>query len=126
MKKAFLLLLLVLLVLRCAAQETCNLESKDAPTFFGFRLGMTQQETQIVFGKDVKFKVKKSGKRSFFQNFIEKPPPDFLTGVRALYLRFDKNMLYQIEIFYEEKDDRQTLEEFIGELSKAHKLSESL
>ncbi len=66
---------------------------------------MTAPEAQNAVGKKLKVKVKKKGERTFFQNFIKKPPPNTLMGVRALYLRFFNGTLYQIEIFYDEKTD---------------------
>jgi hypothetical protein len=77
---------------------------------------MTPTEVKSVFDKSLKLKIRKEG--SFFQNFITKPPPMFLSGVRALYLRFFDYKLYQIEIFYEAGNrnagiERQTLAEFV-------------
>ncbi|MBA3633826.1 MAG: hypothetical protein H0W58_13630 [Acidobacteria bacterium] len=115
--RVFLLLLILLnFIINCAAQEkACRLESADAPTLFGLRLEMTPTQVKSIFGKDLKLKIKREG--SFFQNFIEKEPPRFLPGVRALYLRFFDTKLYQIEIFYEPENKRRTLEEFLSQLS---------
>ncbi|HXG82821.1 MAG TPA: hypothetical protein VNI84_02240 [Pyrinomonadaceae bacterium] len=120
MKKFLFLLLLPILFVPCAAQEKCGLTLKEAPVFFGLRLNMTPAEVKSVFGRSLKLKIRKQG--SFFQNFITKPPPAFLPGVRALYLRFFDYKLYQIEIFYEAKNnkagsERQTLAEFVRILS---------
>lgn len=109
LKISFLFVLPLIFGLPCAAQETCQVELKDAPTFFNLRLGMTAAEAQNAVGKKLKVKVKKKGERTFFQNFIKKPPPHTLSGVRALYLRFFNGTLYQIEIFYEEKTDWKTV-----------------
>ncbi len=109
LKIPFLLILPLIFWLPSAAQETCRVEIKDAPTFFNLRLGMTAPEAQNAVGKKLKVKVKKKGERTFFQNFIKKPPPNTLMGVRALYLRFFNGALYQIEIFYEEKTNWQTI-----------------
>ncbi len=109
LKIFFLFVLPLIFLLPCAAQETCQVELKDAPTFFNLRLGMTAPQVQNVVGKKLKVKVKKKGERTFFQNFIKKPPPNTLNGVRALYLRFFNGTLYQIEIFYEEKIDWKTV-----------------
>lgn len=95
-----------------AAQEICNLETKDLPAFYNLKLGMTGAEARAAFGKDLKIKIKKKGLHVFFQNFIEKPAPQSLNGVRALYLRFFNNQLFQIEIFYENKPEWKTLEDF--------------
>jgi len=105
----FLFVLSLLFMLPCAAQENCQTELKDAPRFFNLRLGMTAPEVQNAVGKKLKVKVKKKGERTFFQNFIKKPPPNTLRGIRALYLRFFNGTLYQIEIFYEEKTDWTTV-----------------
>ncbi len=114
--KGFVLILLFLFCsMPCAAQENCDLP--NMPTLLGLRLGMLPEQTQNIFGKDLKIKVKKKGQRTFFQNFIEKPAPNSLNGVRAIYLRFFDGRLYQIEIFYENRSSSQTLENFIGEFS---------
>ncbi|MDQ3322801.1 MAG: hypothetical protein M3525_10305 [Acidobacteriota bacterium] len=120
MKKFLFLLLLSVLTVPGAARERCGLTSNEAPTFFGLRLGMTPAEVKSVFGKSLKLKIRKEG--TFFQNFIAKPPPAFLPGARALYLRFFDYKLYQIEIFYEVKNkngagEPQTLAEFVRVLS---------
>jgi hypothetical protein len=94
----------------CAAQENCDLPT--APMLLNLRLGMSPEQARNVFGKDLKIKVKKKGQRTFFQNFIKKPAPNSLSGIRALYLRFFDGRLYQIEIFYENRSDWQTLENF--------------
>lgn len=121
MKKfLFLLFLLPSLFAPCAAQEQCGLTSNEAPNFFGLRLNMTPAEVKGVFGKSLKLKIRKQG--VFFQNFIRKPPPAFLPGVRALYLRFFDYKLFQIEIFYAAPNnkagtERRTLNKFIRNLS---------
>jgi len=112
---AFLFSLVV--AVTCAAQETCELSSKTAPLFLNLQIGMSPDETRSVFGKDLKIKIKKNGERTFFQNFIKKPAPNSLRGVRALYLRFYDRRLYQIEIFYEPRQDLQTLENITNALS---------
>jgi len=112
--KAFILLFLFC-SMPCAAQENCGLP--DVPTPLGLRLGISPEQARSVFGKDLKVKVKKKGQRTFFQNFIKKPAPNSLSGVRAIYLRFYDGRLYQIEIFYENRSNPQTLENFIGDFS---------
>lgn len=115
--KGFLLLLILLLPLSSsAAQETCALTLKDAPSFFGLKLEMSPAQVKTVFGKSLKLKVKREG--TFFQNFIDKSPPSFLPGVRALYLRFFDSKLYQIEVFYEATNKKQPLAEFVDILSE--------
>jgi len=100
-----------------AAQESCELESKTAPLLLNLRIGMSPDEAQSVFGKDLKIKIKKNGERTFFQNYIKKPAPASLRGVRALYLRFFDRQLYQIEIFYEPRQDLGKLENITNVLS---------
>lgn len=117
MKFALPFILLMLLTMPCAAQRDCTLELKDAPPLLGLRLEMSPEQVQSVVGKELKIKVKKDGLRIFFQNFIKKPAPDSLRGVRAIYLRFFNRKLYQIEIFYEEKDEWRTLEGFVNSLN---------
>jgi len=114
--KAFVLILLFLFCsMSCAAQENCDLS--NVPTLLGLRLGMLPEQARSVFGKDLKVKVKKKGQRTFFQNFIKKPAPNSLSGVRAIYLRFFDGRLYQIEIFYENRSQWQTLENFTDAFS---------
>ncbi len=100
-KIIFLLLILCAPRAAFAQRETkiCALTLRDAPAFFGLRLQMSPAEVKTVFGKSLKLKIKREG--TFFQNFIDKKPPAFLPGVRALYLRFFDGKLYQIEIFYD-------------------------
>ena len=99
-----------------AAQEKCDLE--NAPPLFNLNLGMSSEQAQAALGKSLKIKIKKNSQRSFFENFINKSAPDTLAGVRAIYLRFLDDRLYQIEIFYEEKSEWRTLEDFIENFSE--------
>jgi hypothetical protein len=116
--------LLILFFASCAlaqaSPEQCVLA--DAVRLQGLRLGMSPAEVQGVFGKDLKIKVKASGDRTFFQNYIEKDARGALGGVRALYLRFLDGGLYQIEIFYTELPGVSTLEDFAANLSAQLKL----
>ncbi len=99
----------------CAARENCDFQ--NAPTLLGLRLEMLPEQARSVFGKDLKVKVKKKGQRTFFQNYIKKPAPSSLSGVRAIYLRFFDGRLYQIEIFYENRGDWLALENFTNAFS---------
>lgn len=90
---------------------------RTAPLTLDLQIGMSPEQTQTVFGKALKIKIKKNGERTFFQNYIKKPAPESLSGVRALYLRFYDRKLYQIEIFYEPRQDSKTLEEFLNPLA---------
>lgn len=97
------------------AQTDCGLTT--APKLNDFALGMSPAEAQAAIGNGLKIKVKQTGQRTFFQNFIKKRPPAALRGVRALYLRFLDGKLYQIDIFYEDRSDRQTLADLTAHLS---------
>ena len=109
--KSFAAVLFVLaFAAACAAQQPCELAPRSAPLLLNLQIGMSPAQAQTIFGKDLKIKIKKSGERTFFQNFIKKPAPASLSGVRALYLRFFDRRLYQIEIFYEPRTDLPTLE----------------
>ena len=103
-----------------AAQNDCGLAG--APKLSGFNLGMSPAEAQAVVGNDLKIKVKQSGQRTFFQNFINEAAPNSLRGVRALFLRFLDGRLYQIEIFYEDRNDLQTLADWTANLTAAMNL----
>lgn len=98
-----------------AAQEICVLS--DSPHLLGLRLNMSPEQAQSVFGKDLKIRVRKNSEKTIFENYIEKPPPASLSGIRALYLRFIDRRLYQIEIFYEETPAIKTLRDFTASLS---------
>jgi hypothetical protein len=114
MKSIALILLFLFCSLPCAAQENCDLSNTS---LLNLKLGISPEQARSVFGKDLKVKVKKKGQRTFFQNFIKKPAPNSLSGVRAIYLRFFDGRLYQVEIFYENRSDWQTLENFTGDFS---------
>jgi len=115
------LVLLITILFGCAAlsnaQTICDLSSKSAAFFLDLQTGMSPAQVQNIVGNAVKIKIKKRGERTFFQNFIKKPAPDSLKGIRALYLRFYDLKLYQIEIFYEPRPDLQTLDEIKHALS---------
>ena len=117
MKLFVFLFLFLLFPAPHAAQEACELQSRTAPLLLNLQIGMLPEQVQSFFGKDLKIKIKKRGERTFFQNFIKKPAPNSLRGVRALYLRFFDRRLYQIEVFYERRSDLQTLENLTAALS---------
>lgn len=117
MKTVGLFFIFLLLTIAISAQKDCRLESKTAPLLLNLKLEMSPEQTQSVFGKSLKIKIKKNGERTFFQNFIKKPAHDTLSGVRALYLRFFDRRLYQIEIFYESRPNLKTLENILESLS---------
>ena len=105
------------------AQTICDLTSKSAPLALNLQIGMSPEQTQAIFGKALKIKIKKNGERTFFQNYIKKPAPEPLRGVRALYLRFFDRRLYQIEIFYEPRTELNSLETVTNVLSGQFDLS---
>lgn len=114
-KLAGLFLIFSALAVSVTAQTNCVLA--DAPKLLGLSLGDSPAQVQSVFGKALKIKIKDKGDRTFFQNYIEKSGPNALRGVRALYLRFLDGKLYQIEIFYEDRSDWQTLSDFTANIS---------
>lgn len=116
-KSVFIISLLFLWNNRTFAQEACDLSSRNAALLLNLKIGMSAPETQNIFGKDLKIKVKKNGARTIFQNYIKTPAPNSLNGVRALFLRFYDKKLYQLEIFYEPRPDLKTVEEIAGALS---------
>lgn len=116
-KSAALILLIFVFAAGATAQESCELAAKSAPLLLSLQTGIAPDQAQAIFGKDLKIKIKKNGERTFFQNFIKKPAPRSLNGVRALYLRFFDRKLYQIEIFYEPRPDLPTLESITDALS---------
>ena len=114
-------LLIVLFSVFCVtflkAQEACDLRSKSSLLLLRLQIGMSPEQTQTIFGKALKIKIKKNGERTFFQNYIKKPAPESLRGVRALYLRFFDRKLYQIEIFYEPRIELKSLGEVTNALA---------
>ena len=122
MKKPFVKLLLTFFSVLlfgpgAAAQNSPECPLPNVPRLQDLSLGMSPTDVQNVFGRDLKIKVKSSGDRSFFQNYIKKDARGKLAGVRALYLRFLDGRLYQIEIFYAERADLPTLQTFAVELA---------
>lgn len=116
-KPAFIILLLFVWNNVVFAQENCDLFSKNATLLLDLKVGMSPQEAQNIFGRDLKIKVKKRGERTIFQNYIKNPAPNSLNGVRAIFLRFYDQKLYQLEIFYEPRTDLKTVEEISGVLA---------
>lgn len=120
MKKCLFLVLLFVFAFNISAQEKCELPLTVAPVLFNLKLGMSGAEAKRAVSGKLKIKNKKEG--TFFQNFIKSTPPNNLKGVRAIYLRFFDSKLYQIEIFYEPKNERLNLEEFINDFSQKQNL----
>jgi hypothetical protein len=127
MKTILLLLLIIFFTTPSSvkAQEVCNLRTATAPVILNLKVGMSLEQVNSIFARNLKIKIKKSGQRTFFQNFIKKPAPPSLNGVRALYLRFFNRELYQFEIFYENKSEWQTLADFTNNLTANLNLPEA-
>lgn len=108
MKKYTILFLIVFSAASSVAAQpkTCDLTLREAPSLVGLRLEMSPAQVKTVFGKSLKLNVKREG--TFFQNFVDKPPPAFLPNVSALYLRFFDRKLFQIEVFYKLGTERET------------------
>lgn len=117
MKSSVLILLFLILSVAGAAQDVCVSEMSFVPLLHNLKLQMSPEEAQTALGREVKIKIKNKGERTFFQNYINERPPAALPGVRALYLRFFDRRLYQIEVFYENRTDWRTLENFTNHLS---------
>jgi len=116
-KSALILSVILSLNAISKAQESCKASLSDAPVLFGLKLGMSLAQAQAVLGARLKIKPMKIGEGSFFQNFIDRPAPSNLSGVRALFLRFFEHKLYQIEVFYEDRNEWKTLGDFTSSLS---------
>jgi hypothetical protein len=99
------------------SQQPCSKTVSQAPPMFGFTLGMSFENFRSVLGRTLKIKPKKNGEGSFFLDFNEQPPPDNLIGVKAAYVRFFNGNVYQIEVFYNDKDQAIKLEDFTNHLS---------
>lgn len=115
--KSVFIILFSLVFVAVGTAQTCDLSTKNAALLLNLQIGTSPEQTQTIFGKALKIKIKKRGERTFFQNFIKKPAPESLRGVRALYLRFFDGKLYQIEIFYEPRTDLPTLESITNQLA---------
>ncbi|MCY7374438.1 MAG: hypothetical protein LH472_00490 [Pyrinomonadaceae bacterium] len=116
-KSAILILFSLVFAAAGTAQTNCDFTRKTAPLLFNLQIGKSPEQVQSVFGRNLKIKIKKNGERTFFQNYIKKPAPESVRGVRALYLRFFDRRLYQIEIFYEPRFDLKTLGEVVNALA---------
>ena len=114
---------LSILAVSAGAQQSqpCKKTLSEAPAVYGLRLGMSFDEVRPVLG--AKVKPPKTGEGSFFLDFNEVAPPDNLKGIRVAYLRFFAGNLYQIEFFYDDKDNPTKLDEFTGQLSTDLNLS---
>jgi hypothetical protein len=116
-KPVFVILLLFVWGSVADGQENCDLTSRPAALLLNLKIGMSPEDAQNIFGKDLKIKVKKNGERTIFQNYIKTPAANSLKGIRAIFLRFYKKRLYQLEIFYEPRTDLETTEEISAALA---------
>lgn len=104
------------------SQTPCSKIISESPSILGLRLGMPIGELSNVIGPTIKFKAAKNGEGSFFQNFVEQQPPQNLAGTRALYVRYFSGKVYQIEVFFEDKDQSNKVEDFTKQLSADYEL----
>ena len=116
-KSVFIILLLFVWNNAVSAQENCDLSSKPAALLLNLQIGMSPEEAQNIFGRDLKVKIKKNGERTIFQNYVKTPAANSLKGIRAIFLRFYDKKLYQLEIFYEPRTDLKTTEEIADVLA---------
>ncbi len=112
-KSAIVFCLLTIFVCAARARENCVWTNRTADVSLNLRLGMTTAEVRALVGRDLSVKLRPRGDYRFFQNYINNDPPPRFRGVRALYLRFFEQRLYQIEVFYEENFSP-SLEDFAG------------
>lgn len=106
------LLFLLIFSFSAQAQENCTQFTKTSDILLNLQLGMTAEEVTNKIGKNLGIKTNKKDDYRFFQNYINKKPPQNLTGVRAIYLRFFEKKLYQLEIFYDENKYPSDLKNF--------------
>jgi hypothetical protein len=93
--------LIFLFAVSANGQDTCPPIEQTSEVLLNLRLGTTVDEVNQRF-RDLKIRIKNNDDYRFFQNYIDRKPPNNLIGVRAIYLRFFEKKLYQIEIFWEE------------------------
>lgn len=104
-----------------AAQTAeCALGVDAAPALRGLRLGMSPAEAGRATGLGVG--VGKDGSGTYFKNYIKRRAKGRMRGTRAVYLRFYKNRLFEIEFFLEPEEGRPTLAGFVREYSDRHGL----
>lgn len=116
------ILFLLMISAYAPAQDICTQFTNTSEVLLHLRLGMTARDVRDQFGGKLGIKTNKKGDYRFFQNFIKKDPPNNLSGVRAVYLRFFESKLYQAEIFYEENKYPQDIRDFSVVVSDQLKL----
>ena len=99
------------------AQENCTPIQQTSEVLLNLQLGMSVEEVSNKLGKNLGIKTKKQSDYRFFQNYINKKPPQNLIGVRTIYLRFFEKKLYQAEIFYDENKYPSDIKNFAAIIS---------
>lgn len=115
MKFSILIFLLLNCIAQIPAQEKCDLQ--NAPALLDLNLKMTTEQARNTNGRKLKIKNENEGEYVFFENYIDKKNKGNLRGLKAIYLRFYENKLYQIELFYKTEYKWRDLSEFIGDYS---------
>lgn len=105
-------LFLLMISASVGAQSVCTQFTDTSEVLLNLRLGMTAHQVRDRFDGKLGIKTSKKGDYRFFQNYIKKDPPNNLSGVRAIYLRFFDSELYQVEIFYRENKYPQDILDF--------------
>jgi hypothetical protein len=124
--KTFWLLVVVLLAVTAAAAQTppCSLkidQLPDAPELRGFRLGMTHDQVkalvpQVRFGRADQFGIDKTSINPYYDPRIDKIA---FADVRTISLDFLDGKLVILWIGYEATFKWQTLDDFVGGISKS-------
>ena len=117
------IVLLIVATVNGMAMDACDTVRVEGLNILGIKLGMGYADVQTAVGPGLKVKRPKNGQGSFFQNFIDQPAAGKLAGVRALFLRFYQDKVYQIEVFYEESGQQGTLVALTTRLSSDLNLS---
>lgn len=110
---------LIFILLNCAAQiaaqENCNLQS--SPGLLDLNLKMTTEQARNANNRRLKVKNKDDGEYTFFENYIDSSAKGNLRGLKAVYLRFFDDRLFQIELFYKDDYKWRNLSEFLNDYS---------
>lgn len=121
MKLFILNLFLLICIAPVHAQKDCDL--KNAPALLGLNLGISTEQARKANNRRLKVKNEDDGEYTFFENYIDKSAKGNLQGLKAVYLRFYENRLFQIELFYKDKYKWQNLTEFIDDYSARNNFS---
>ena len=115
MKIFILILFLLICIAPAAAQKECDV--RNAPALLNLNLGISTAQARNANNRKLKVKNENDGEYTFFENYIDKSPKGILEGLKAVYLRFYKGKLFQIELFYKDKYKWQNLSQLIGDYS---------